>query len=342
MEWVCLGDLLEMKTGDSNEKMLGEGLGDQEFLEYAGKIKSLVRMGEEERAIDLIRSLNEPKLYSELLKGCSIKQTNENYEKGKVELSDWFCKYSEERNYQSFFLHLIGNCPKEACVDPSLRREKVTHLDLWSFLPSKGCFSKLTNLTSLSLHDCMSLTSVDCLSGLSNLEDLIISDCNSLTNLGGLSDLTNLDYLLCRGDSLTNVDPLTELTNLTALDLGGSSLVNLDCLNEMTDLESLGLQNCSSLTNLDFLSGMPHLESLELSNCTSLTNLDCLSELSSLVELDIYGCSSLKNIDGLKDLNLCHLSIRSCSSLRNDQVEELMHSKPDWIIDFLGFETDGA
>ena len=65
-----------------------------------------------------------------------------------------------ERDQVPFFLELIAECPEQAKIDPSLRKE---------------------NLTSLTLYGCSSLTNVDALSGLTNLTDLYLNGCSSLT-----------------------------------------------------------------------------------------------------------------------------------------------------------------
>ena len=65
---------------------LKEKTEDEKQIEtFKDKIKKLVSSGEENLAIELIRSNNSPELYQELLDGCSIK----NYEEAELHLSDW-------------------------------------------------------------------------------------------------------------------------------------------------------------------------------------------------------------------------------------------------------------
>ena len=45
---------------------------EQEILDSANKLKLLVSKGESDLALDLLRSLKNPKLYAELLRDCSI------------------------------------------------------------------------------------------------------------------------------------------------------------------------------------------------------------------------------------------------------------------------------
>ena len=281
-EWVKLGDLLEEDDGTSNDK-IPDALSDQEVLEYAEKIKTIVQGDNDEMAIDLVRSLNDPKLYSELLKDCSIEQGEEDeYDSGKPLLPDWLWNEDKDHDHRPFFLLLLHHCPEHAEVDMTLKRE---------------------NLTSLDLYDCSSLTNVDVLSGLTSLTNLYLHGCESLTNVDALSGLTSLTYLnLNYCTSLTNVDALSGLTSLTNLNLNYcTSLTNVDALSGLTSLTWLSLRCCSSLTNVDGLSGLTSLTKLNLGWCSSLTNVDALSGLTSLNSLDLEDCESLTNVDALRN-----------------------------------------
>ena len=207
-EWVKLGDLLEEDDGTSNDK-IPDALSDQEVLEYAEKIKTIVQGGDDEMAIDLVRSLNDPKLYSELLKDCSIEQGE--YEQGQPLLPDWLWNEDKDHDHRPFFLLLLHHCPKHAEVDTTLKRENLTSLDLCSCtsLTNVDVLSGLKSLTWLSLSGCTSLTNVEALSGLTSLTSLYLDSCSSLTNVDVLSGLTSLNYLNLSGcSSLTNVDAL--------------------------------------------------------------------------------------------------------------------------------------
>ena len=114
-------------------------LSEKDVREYAEKIKTLVEADQEEVAIDLVRSLNAPRLFAELLRGCSISPEPT----CKINLSSWL------KDDRHFFLNLIGHCPEKAEIDASLRRE---------------------NVTKLALSSCKSRTNLDGFSGFTNLE----------------------------------------------------------------------------------------------------------------------------------------------------------------------------
>ena len=240
-EWVKLGDLLEEDDGTSNDK-IPDALSDQEALEYAEKIKTIVQGGDDEMAIDLVRSLNDPKLYSELLKDCSIEQGEEDEDdSGKPLLPDWLWNKEKGNDHRPFFLLLLHHCPENAEVDTTLKRENLTHLDLrnCSSLTNVDVLNGLTSLTSLNLSGCTNLNNVDALSGLTSLTGLDLGGCSSLTNLDALSGLTNLTHLGLDCSNLTNVEALSGLTSLTELKLSGcESLTNVDVLrNALPDCE---------------------------------------------------------------------------------------------------------
>ena len=159
-------------------------LSEEEVREYAEKIKTLVEADQKELAIDLVCSLNAPKLFAELLRGCSISP----WPTCKINLSSWL------KDDRHFFLILIGHCPEEAEIAASLRRENVTRLELSSCKSRTNLdgFSGFTNLEFLYLDTCETLANLDELSGLTKLEKLILPGCSSLTDLEGLSGLTNL------------------------------------------------------------------------------------------------------------------------------------------------------
>ncbi|CAG0941605.1 partial Internalin I, partial [Candidatus Brocadiaceae bacterium] len=201
----------------------------------------------------------------------------------------------------------------------------------------------LTNLTSLSLHECYSLQNVDGLQNLTNLTSLVLAGCHSLQNVDGLQNLTNLTSLNLRGcDRLPNVDVLHYLPKLTSLDLSVCHLLqnvdvlqylpnltsldlsycfglqNVDVLQNLTNLTSLDLSRCPRLLNYDLLKNLANLTSLKLSDCHSLQNVDVLQNLSNLTCLDLSDCNRLLNVDGLQNLtNLTSLFLDGCSYLQN-------------------------
>lgn len=180
-----------------------------------------------------------------------------------------------------------------------------------------SCVSTLSNLTTLWLCLCTSLTELPKLSALTNLTTLNLAYCVSLKELPELSMLLNLTTL-----NLSNCASLKELSlsafpNLTTLTLSGcvnlnklslSSLPNLATLDLSKSLKKLFLSALPKLVTLDLfynssleelsLSALPNLATLDLSNYTSCTKLRrlSLSDLPSLATLNISCCEILKEV----------------------------------------------
>ena len=224
-----MSDLIETVGDQENSTIETDDLTEEQVQEYKEKIQDLVSSNEENFAIDLVRSINSPRLYEELLKDCSID------EGGTPILQNWW-QDNEDKDLRPFFLELVAYCPEEASIDSSLQRELITKLNL-SFcqsLSNVDGLSNLTNLTYLSLNVCSSLSNVDGLNNLTNLTELYINYSTSLTNVDGLSKLTNLRELdLHNCGSLSNVDGLSNLPNLTELYLEGCESLAEDQIDDL-------------------------------------------------------------------------------------------------------------
>ena len=141
-----MSDLIE--TAEQQEQSCTEtdDLTDQKIDEYTKKIKRLASSEEVNLAIDLVRSINSPRIYEELLKDCSIDDD------GLLDLQGWW--EEDHSELIPFFLELIAHCPEEASINSSLKRESITKLILVSkALTNVDVLSNLTNLTELVLGD---------------------------------------------------------------------------------------------------------------------------------------------------------------------------------------------
>ena len=152
-QWVRLFDLVDIGEVQEQTAINPKELTKEQVLEYSEKIKKLIASDREDLATDLVRSLDSPRLYEELLKDCSID------EGGKPQLPDW-SKDDEGNEWTSFFMELIAHCPREVKIDTSIRKESVTELDLsyCESLTNVDGLSNLTNLTQLNLEECEYLT----------------------------------------------------------------------------------------------------------------------------------------------------------------------------------------
>ena len=113
-EWVRLSDLIETAKQQEQSCTETDDLPDQRFDKYTKKIKRLASSGEVNLAIDLVRSINGPRIYEELLKDCSID------EEGNVDLGCWWLG-EENGNLLPFFLELVAHCPEEELREQFVR-----------------------------------------------------------------------------------------------------------------------------------------------------------------------------------------------------------------------------
>ena len=227
---------------------------------YTQKVFNIVHANQIELAIDLVRSLNNKKLFEELLKDCTIFSDAHIYHKGLI--------ISPNTNHggpdlRKFYLELISCCPVEANIHKSIRRENVNALilcQLESFenLQVLSCF---TNLTSLEISS------------------------NNLFDLNGLATLTKLTSLRICSDALYDISLVGNLLNLTNISIVSNSLMNVDALSNLHNLIKLNIQ-CWSMENFDGLTllGLTKLNSLNL-QCKSATNIDSLKKFLPNVKI---------------------------------------------------------
>jgi Leucine-rich repeat (LRR) protein len=191
---------------------------------------------------------------------------------------------------------------------------------------------KYSKITTLALQSSYSIHSVDVLANLTNLTSLALRGCDSLENVDGLVNFPNLTSLDLR-DSLKNVDGLVNLPNLRSLDLS-YSLKNVDGLVNLPNLTSLNLSWCESLHNVDGLGNCTKLTSLNLSWCESLHNVDGLENCTKLTSLKLNGSwqdpMTITNIDGLANLtNLRSLDLSYCDEVQPKPSKDKMTTREE-------------
>nr|BAW35448.1 disease resistance-like protein [Brassica rapa subsp. pekinensis]BAW35449.1 disease resistance-like protein [Brassica rapa subsp. pekinensis] len=206
--------------------------------------------------------------------------------------------------------------------------------------------STATNLQSLDLHGCSSLTELPFSIGNAiNLGRLDLNHCSSLVEFpSSMENVTTLEQLLLTGCLhlaklpssmgnlkelyLHNCSSLVELPssvrnsfNLEAFTFSGcSNLVELPLyIDNAKDLKRLDLRGCSSLQELpSSIGNITSLEELYLGSCSSLVELpSSIGNITNLKELNLYECSVLVKLpSSIGDMiNLKKLHLNGCSSL---------------------------
>ena len=175
----------------------------------------------------------------------------------------------------------------------------------------------LTNLSKLTLDECVYMTDCSQLSALTQLRKLSVVNCRRMRNLHPVSSLTRLRALnlkctelddvdvgplstlvdlhsLCVGGwkhILTDLRPLSSLVSLRKLDMSytrfGERLPDLQCL---TGLSEVDISECKYLENIRALTALVGLNTLNVDHCKRLTwrslDMRVFSNLTSLVDID--------------------------------------------------------
>ena len=136
--------------------------------------------------------------FESLLNGCKID------EDGSTKVNSYF-----EWNFQ-YFLNLVSECPEDAEIHDSLRRENITCLDISTKFSSPGDTDEFSLPGKLN-----SLTQLNC--SFNKLVTLNISKCKSLKHLN------------CSYNILTRLD-VTENTKLIELDCSYNELSTLNLI----------------------------------------------------------------------------------------------------------------
>jgi Leucine-rich repeat (LRR) protein len=202
---------------------------------------------------------------------------------------------------------------------------QLTSLNLSSCesLSDLSGLGSLTQLTSLNLSSCESLSDLSGLGSLPQLTSLNLSWCKSLSDVSALGSLTQLNSLdLCWCEALSDVSLLGNLTQLTSLDLSWcKSLSDVSGLGSLTQLTSFNLSGSESLVDVSVLGSLTQLTSLKLFSCESLVDVSVLGSLTQLTSLNLSGCGLLSDVSVLGSLTqLTSLDLSGCESLSDVSV----------------------
>jgi hypothetical protein len=144
----------------------------------------------------------------------------------------------------------------------------------------------LTNLKSLDISCCLSITDVSCFR---NIPKLSLSQCPNITDLSSLGGVRELD--LSFNEGITDVSSLGRVPVLILHYCFG-----VEDVSQLNHVRNLDIGGCSWITDV---SGLHSVEILNISGCHSITSL---SSLSALKELKIKGCDALQDFTGLRSL----------------------------------------
>ncbi len=279
-EWMNVSEVLKGEThvdiedGPSPPETEPEPL-DKETLSNVNKIKELISDAHTDTSWQLIKSLNNSRIYEGLLEDCSFDDD------GRVGVPNFL------RKDLGLFLKLLIHVPQEAKLGSELK--SVTGLNLKECSISDvgllvESLKELTQLTSLSFYS----TGTSDWSSLKELTQLtsLSSYYNDTSDWSSLKELTQLKKLALTSNTLSDdVNFLKDLTQLTELHLNAYNLSDVSALKDLTQLTSLFL-NGRDISDVDPLKDLTQLTSLSL-HYREISDLSSLKELTQLAELHL-------------------------------------------------------
>jgi len=250
------------------------------------KFEDLIKQGEINFAIDLIKGLGEDiPDYERFLEGGRIDHSGRPWPStfctSIKEASGWDWEERDVKLYEMFG-KLVENCPQNVSRDLSLVGSPST-LNL-SENGAEGYYSAISSFPLL--------------------RELTIKE--SLENLS--SKCPNLEYIDFRrvGGSI-DLSMLEGCQKLSQVNFMHTSLKNLSGLPNLQSLKRVDLRRCWYLEELETMPASYSLEILDLHDCRKLTTLGDLSRFPSLSKLNLLGCQDLELPKNIEDLNISEL-----------------------------------
>ena len=270
-----------------------------ERTENLEKIKNLIRGGRESLALQLVRSLDDPQIYSELLRDSWV-VSDYDEDEGWINLSELF------RDHDALFYQILAHAPEEADLPANLRSDSIQ---------------------DINLSHCSSLNNLDFLNYYPKLESFHIwgwdDSAPGLNDISGLKELSGLKRLTLDGLSpkvdWTALQPLAQLCSLT---LSGEKLTlpGSEILSRLTKLKELTI-GCNGASEIRGFSGLSQLTSLTLNEAKSLGSLSFAETLPALRYLRINGFGG-ESIEGIgKCYKITELNISDAGKL--EDISEL-------------------
>jgi hypothetical protein len=195
-----------------------------------------------------------------------------------------------ECNFTDNSLHYYSRV-KRFCLDNESSEEVLDLEPLRNIENGQFCiqhcvnYDCLTNLKSLKISCCLSITDVSCFR---NIPKPNLSQCPNITDVSSLGGVRELD--LSFNEGITDVSSLERVRVLRLNDCFG--VEDVSKLNHVRDLDI----GCTWITDVF---GLHSVEVLNISGCDAITNL---SSLSKLKELRIKGCDGLQDFTDLRSL----------------------------------------
>jgi internalin A len=217
----------------------------------------------------------------------------------------------------------IDYCPGIADYSPLARARRLRELDAsGTELRNASTFSKLTQVTSLSLASSANLLDLADLDELTNLERLDLAACPMIDDLSPLSTLKRLRCLdISDCEQITDFSPLAELQSLESLKASFVPLIDLGFARSLPKLSELEVSR-TLVRTLEPLRNSRSLQMLDVQAANDLTDISALGTCPSLRLLNIAFCDGVSDEPLLRDLVSRDVSIILGDSAREALLEQ--------------------
>jgi hypothetical protein len=264
---------------------------DEETLSQVNKIKGLISDGHADIAWQLVRTLNNPRIYEGLLEDCPVNDD------GWVSVPEYLSENVD------LFIKLQTNLPEAAQMPPELTQLTKLSLPHTPYMIDVSPLKELTQLRYLKIVNDR-ISDVSPLKYLKQLTELRLVAIQ-ISDISTLKELTQLEVLYLWDNQISDVTPLKELTQLKHLELGGNEISDVSVLKELTQLTRLNLDD------------------------NQLTDVTALKDLTQLTTLWLSGNQLTELPTGLEKLTkLEYLNLNENPDLTKAQINELKKSLP--------------
>ena len=303
----------------------------KEEKQNVAKIKKLIRTRDFEKiemGIELVRSIDKPEIYDELL--GNVEYTFDQWS-GSFK-HDWKGAGPDEHYFQTAILGLLNFSPKgskgfEIRDSVKILRIKGEVVSGHSYTPSKvyaKYLSNFSNLKFLKLERFEEIIGFDEIYALS-IEGLEISWCDFLPNHDEKWGFKKIKILLIdfpKKEKVDQLDFLSSLVTIETLKLQATfSAKSADFSNEgLKSLQKLKYLQTSGLgySNVDALGNLKNLNYVKLSE-DNLSDISGLTSSENLEFIDLYYSKKLDNIkplSKLKNIKLIDITSTQINSLK--------------------------
>jgi surface protein len=308
------------------------------------KIKKLIVSRDTDQidlGVELAVSLNNSSIFSSLLVGCKLTQTEKSYDfsddeiETKLVINKLFTGSGPAQPFLNYALmSMIANTPEndEIEIDDSIKIKNIKALNLsatsfkadWN--SSKKC--KTPDITNfIYLKKLTASGSIPIKFKSSTLTELTLRDFGG--SLEFLSEFTNLEYLNIdissySSDKIESLESFKNLVSLRELILSpGGKFTDINFLSECKKLQKLHLEiksgyssygNDTKINDITVLSNLKNLEELNIRGIHSDLDMSPIGGCKNLKDLNIEGdMSDLSSIGGCKNLKNLDLNFKDDS-----------------------------